>query len=250
MKRFAEEELGLEFKFDAMMNPRIDCSHSPLAVRLSPEEVVALDVRDPKRMEEWKRFAAQFNGPVHSPGQGYELYHCGGGMNAFAIDPQGKMSICTLSHRDVYDLRTGSFREGWESFLHGVRKRSITRLTKCTKCHIKAMCGMCPANGELENEDPESPVDFLCRVAHLRARAIGFAVPPHGECEYCEEGTSHEELAGSLKSLGNSRNGSRISGAGKRKLSLAGNQSPVSFGSRCSGGACASCGTTVTSSGS
>ena len=38
----AEEELGVEFKVDGQINPRIDCSQSPLAVRLTPEEVVAL----------------------------------------------------------------------------------------------------------------------------------------------------------------------------------------------------------------
>jgi hypothetical protein len=50
---------------------------------------------------------------------------------------------------------------------------------------------MCPANGELENGDPEAPVDWLCRVAHLRARALDIPVPPHGDCEYCEGGTGH-----------------------------------------------------------
>jgi hypothetical protein len=45
---------------------------------------------------------------------------------------------------------------------------------------------MCPTNAELENRDPEEPVDFLCQVAHLRAKALGFTVKPHGECEYCE----------------------------------------------------------------
>ena len=58
MKRFAEEELGLEFKFDAMMNPRIDCSQSPLTVRLSAEEAVLLDLQDPNRIEEWKQFGS------------------------------------------------------------------------------------------------------------------------------------------------------------------------------------------------
>jgi hypothetical protein len=45
---------------------------------------------------------------------------------------------------------------------------------------------MCPANGELENNDPEEPVDFFCRVAHLRAHALGLTVPPHGDCEHCK----------------------------------------------------------------
>ena len=38
MKEFAEQELGVEFKFDSLINPRIDCSQAPLAVRLTPEE--------------------------------------------------------------------------------------------------------------------------------------------------------------------------------------------------------------------
>jgi hypothetical protein len=49
------------------------------------------------------------------------------------------------------------------------------------------MCGMCPANGELENRDAEEPVDFLCQVAHLRSKALGMPVKPHGECNYCKQ---------------------------------------------------------------
>src|SRR6266849_6625925 len=57
MKHFAEEELGVEFKTDGQINPRIDCSQSPLAVRLAPEEVVALDLHSPKEVSEYRRFA-------------------------------------------------------------------------------------------------------------------------------------------------------------------------------------------------
>ena len=39
MQRFAKE-LGVEFKFDSLMNPRIDCSGAPLEVRLTPVEGV------------------------------------------------------------------------------------------------------------------------------------------------------------------------------------------------------------------
>jgi len=183
MKRFVEEELGLGFKFDAMINPRIDCSPKPLAVRLSAEEVVELDLQEPKRVEEWRRFAEKFNRLVHSA----ELYDCGAGINSFAIDPYGMLRICVLSGNDGYNLRNGSFQEGWKDFLLNVRQRKITRKTKCVPCEIKAMCGMCPANGELENRDAEEPVDFLCQVAHLRAKALSLPVKAHGECEYCKD---------------------------------------------------------------
>ena len=201
MKQFAEE-LGLEFKFDSMVNPRIDCSRSPLNVRLLPEEVVELDLRDPRRVAEYQKFAARFNGPVNPPERSDEVYHCGGGMNSFAIDPLGKLSICVLSHFDTYDLRAGSFAEGWQEFLMKVRRgKKITMMTKCLNCEIKAICGMCPANGELESGHPEKPVDFLCKTAHLRANLFGYAPKPHGECEYCPSGVKHNELMNAIAAL-------------------------------------------------
>jgi radical SAM protein with 4Fe4S-binding SPASM domain len=201
MRQFARD-LGVEFRFDAMMTPRIDCSQSPLGVRLTPEETVAFDFDDPRRIAEWHVFAERYHRPVHSPETSDQLYHCGGGVDSFAINPYGQMSICVLSQQDMYDVRTGSFREGWEQFLRRVRdKKKITQLTKCVSCELKAMCGMCPANGELENGDPEAPVDFLCQVAHLRAHALGLPVRPHGHCEYCEGGSGYTSLMESVARL-------------------------------------------------
>jgi radical SAM protein with 4Fe4S-binding SPASM domain len=191
MKRFAEEALGVEFKYDSLMNPRIDCSDSPLAVRLRPEEVVELDLADPERTGAWHQLAADLQNPVS---WGDDVYHCGGGLTSFAVDPEGRMSICVLSHTEVYDLRHGSVMDGWENFLSRVRSKKATRPTKCQTCQIRASCGMCPANGELENGDAESPVAFLCEVTHLRTHALGLTVPAHGECEFCEGGSRYAEL--------------------------------------------------------
>jgi len=199
MQQFAAD-LGVPFKFDSMMNPRIDCSQSPLAVRLSPEECVALDLENPQRMEEWRDFAREYLRPANPPERSDEVYHCGGGVSSFAIDPQGGLSICVLSQRDKFDLRSGSVDEAWHA-LTGVRRRKITAPTKCTMCELKSMCGMCPANGELENGDPEAPVDFLCRVAHLRAHAFGLPVAAHGRCEYCEGGEGYDEIRRSADRL-------------------------------------------------
>jgi len=201
MKQFAEEELGVEFKFDSLINPRIDCSRSPLAVRLSPEEVVALDFHSPRVAREYREMAERdlLRPPVL---QGMNtVYSCGGGMKSFAVDPYGQMTICVLSHQQAYDLRSGSLREGWDNFLLQARNRQRTRPSKCHACRITSLCSMCPANGELENGDPESPVEFLCQVAHLRAMALGFAVPPHGECDCC--GAEHDAMAESAARIRN-----------------------------------------------
>ncbi len=193
-KRFVEEDLGLEFRFDAMINPRVDLSISPLSLRLSPQEVVELDLKEPNRKNEWIKFCEHFKGPDHNSEEGGELYACGGSHNAFAIDAYGKLSTCVLWHGETYDLRKGNFKEGWEEFLLKVSRKKAARKTKCLACALRSMCGMCPANGVLEGGDAEEPVDFLCQVAHLRAHAFGIPIPPHGECEYCPGGTKHQEM--------------------------------------------------------
>jgi len=185
MKEFAEQDLGVEFKFDSLLNPRIDCSQAPLAVRLSPEEVVSLDLHWPNvAAEHRKNIENEFEHPID---MGKTVYGCGGGVKAFALDPYGHMSICVLSHRETYDVRQGSVREGWDNFLLQVRKRERKQLSKCMDCRIHSVCSACPATNELETGDPESPVEFLCEVAHLRALALGFEIPDHGDCEFCRD---------------------------------------------------------------
>jgi radical SAM protein with 4Fe4S-binding SPASM domain len=236
MQRFADQ-LGVEFRFDAMLNPRIDCSQSPLAVRLTPEECVEFDMQDPQRMDEWRKFASEFLRPVHTAETSDQLYHCGGGVDSFSINPYGEMSICVLSQEDRYDLRKGSVKQGWEEFLRRVRdKKKVTRLTKCVNCELKAMCGMCPANGELENGDAEEPVDFLCQVAHLRAHAFDLPVKPHGDCAYCRGGSGYEDI---ISAAGRLKTGVPAAPAPRPTLLTMASSHVGSAG--CSSGGCASC---------
>ena len=102
------------------------------------------------------------------------------------------------------------------------------------------MCGMCPANGELENGDPEAPVDFLCRVAHLRAYTFGLPVVPHGDCEYCEDGQGYEDLMRSVASLKQMTPGRRIVAKNKTSQALL-PMLGASPAGECSSGGCASC---------
>jgi hypothetical protein len=55
----------------------------------------------------------------------------------------------------------------------------------------------------MENGDRESPVEFLCHVAHLRAAAIGAEIPTHGQCEFCAGGSRHAEMKESARRIAN-----------------------------------------------
>jgi radical SAM protein with 4Fe4S-binding SPASM domain len=201
MRQFAEEELGVEFKMDGQINPRIDCSQSPLAVRLTPEEVVALDIAAPKGASEYRRLAQRDLASPPNLAQNDAVYFCGGGMNGFAINAYGEMGICVISQQETFRTQEAGLKRIWEKSLLELRTRKRTRVTKCAQCRIQSLCGMCPANGEMENGDRESPVEFLCHVAHLRAAAVGVVVPAHGECEFCVGGAEHDTLLESARRI-------------------------------------------------
>jgi radical SAM protein with 4Fe4S-binding SPASM domain len=201
MRQFAEEELGVEFKMDGQINPRIDCSQSPLAVRLTPEEVVALDIAAPKGASEYRRLAHRDLASPPNLAQNDAVYFCGGGMNGFAINAYGEMGICVISQQETFRTQEAGLKRIWEKSLLELRTRKRTRVTKCAQCRIQSLCGMCPANGEMENGDRESPVEFLCHVAHLRAAAVGVVVPAHGECEFCVGGPEHDTLLESARRI-------------------------------------------------
>jgi radical SAM protein with 4Fe4S-binding SPASM domain len=201
MRRFAEEELGVEFKMDGQINPRIDCSQSPLAVRLTPEELVALDMATEKARSEYLRLAKVDLERPTSLADIDTIYFCGGGMSSFALNAWGEISICTTSQQETFSVRDGGAKTIWEKALLQVRSRKRTRLTKCVQCRIQSLCGMCPANGELENGDKESPVEFLCHLAHLRATVLGVDVPAHGDCEFCPSGSERPQIEESARRI-------------------------------------------------
>jgi radical SAM protein with 4Fe4S-binding SPASM domain len=201
MREFAEEDLGVEFKLDGQINPRIDCSQSPLAVRLSPEEVVALDMAAPKGVSEYRRLAKHDLENPPNLAQVDTVYFCGGGRNSFAINAYGEMSICVISQQETFDIRRAGLANVWENSIREVRARKRTQVTKCLTCRIQSLCGMCPANGEMENGHQESPVDFLCHAAHLRAEVIGVGVPAHGDCAFCAGGGEHASIVESARRI-------------------------------------------------
>ena len=168
IKRYVEE-LGLDFRFDALINAGLDGNKNPCKVRISPEEVVKLDIEDEERSKAWIEFCQKFWGPVESG----KLYNCGAGLNSFHIDPYGKMSVCTMSRYPNYNLRQGSFQEGYYNFFPKILSQKLKdRQNKCDRCEMLALCDQCPGLAQLETGDPEKPVEYLCRIAHLRAAAF------------------------------------------------------------------------------
>lgn len=167
MKEYAER-LGVDFHFDPVLNPRLDGSKNPCSLRLSPEEVVELDLADEKRLKEWSEFCKKFLGPPQS----HNLYTCGAGVSSFHIDSYGKMSVCIMSRYKSYDLLQDSFHKGWYNSFPQFLKQKPKSDYKCGQCELLSLCGQCPGWAWLEHGNPEASVEYLCQIAHLRAEAF------------------------------------------------------------------------------
>ena len=167
MKDFAHS-LGLGFRFDAELNPRLDGYKGPCQLRLSPEEVVRLDSEDEDRLKELKKF---YDESLES--SGFEkLYICSAAKTYFHIDPSGNLSPCLMARHPAYALKAISFRKAWNNLVVDLEKKKPGLDYKCGNCNLFSLCGQCPGWAEIENEDEEKPIDYLCKITHQRAKFL------------------------------------------------------------------------------
>ena len=176
--RAYSESLGLNrsLRVDYQINPRLNGSKIPCNVRLSAEEIVELELAIPGsrdahiRRHERLQKQRQKNGGREPP---TNLYRCGAGVSAFHIDSYGRLSLCMISRLNSYDLRQGSFAEGFKDYLLGARTKPRPRDFLCNRCEIEHMCNMCPAQSELFTGTIDEPVEVLCEITHRKAAALG-----------------------------------------------------------------------------
>jgi radical SAM protein with 4Fe4S-binding SPASM domain len=160
------ERLGVRFRFDSVVFPRLDGGQMPAAQRLSPGEIVALDQEYPERQQEFDRLYRECGSrPVRSE----YVFSCGAGYHSFHVDSAGRLSPCMLARQPAYSLLDGSFREGWEEFLGALLSKKRTLDTPCPTCSIGALCIQCPGWSQLVHGDDETPVDYVCELGRLRS---------------------------------------------------------------------------------
>jgi radical SAM protein with 4Fe4S-binding SPASM domain len=77
-----------------------------------------------------------------------------------------------MAREPGFDLRKGSFIDGWENFLGSVRNQKADEDYACNQCKLLPLCGQCPGWAMMEHGDPQKPVEYLCQIAHLRAETF------------------------------------------------------------------------------
>jgi len=143
------------------------------SLRPSPDEGISTLSRDREEyLKEMKQFCSKFMRP---PGD--LLFSCGAGHGA-CVDAYGVLQPCMmLRHPDaVYDLGKGSLKDALTNFFPKLREMKAANpdyLARCARCFLKGLCEQCPAKSWMEHGTMDTPVDYICRVAHAQARDLG-----------------------------------------------------------------------------
>ncbi|MDD1701595.1 MAG: radical SAM protein [Methanoregula sp.] len=166
----------------------LDKNRSIAALRISPYETVALLAKNPKYVFGMQEFCSKFMRP-----SGDAIFSCGAG-HGICVDAYGNAQMClSLRHPSyVYDLHKGTLREALTEVFPRFRERKATNpdyLQRCAVCFLKGLCEQCPAKSWMEHGTLDTPVEYLCGVAHAQARYLGLI----GESERAWEVTSGRE---------------------------------------------------------
>jgi radical SAM protein with 4Fe4S-binding SPASM domain len=144
------------------------------AFRLDGRDTIAILSRDTDSyLKDMKAFGARFMRP---PGK--RLLTCGAGNGTACVDAYGSLQPCLLLRHpaSIYDLKKGSLKRAMKEFFPELRLKEATNphyLKRCACCFIKSLCEQCPAKSWMEHGTLDTPVDYLCELAHFQATDLG-----------------------------------------------------------------------------
>jgi len=161
------QDLGAKFRFDPVINARLDGGREPLAFRLDPSVAVQLEFARPWLRQGWADLHAQY--PVVP--QSDLLFQCGAGQTAFHVDAFGNLQPCLMVPWISHSPIDVPFAEAWAQV--GVVLDTRARADRpCFTCQLRPYCAYCPGFLALENGDPQTPSSYLCALGTERLKAI------------------------------------------------------------------------------
>lgn len=160
---------GFLFRYGYILIPKFDGSSGPLIYRISPNEVIDLDIRNQPFMFHEEERAKRENKP---PSAEDNFFYCTAGRNSFAITPYGELNLCLQYHFPEYDIRKGSFTEGWKVLVNYVKSTKPNKNYKCNNCKYWNYCCWCPVDGWVEMRDLSACTPYFKELAKTRAKRI------------------------------------------------------------------------------
>jgi radical SAM protein with 4Fe4S-binding SPASM domain len=165
--------LGCEFRFDPLLNRRIDGRRHarPEELRVAPEDVLRLDQAFPERMKEHEEFCRKM---VGEPVASRKLITCGAGSSTLHLLPDGTVLPCLMLTSLGGSLREKPLREIWERDFQKALDLERDSALDCDRCDLQGLCGQCAGWSLAEYGRMDARVEYLCAIAKKREERFPF----------------------------------------------------------------------------
>jgi radical SAM protein with 4Fe4S-binding SPASM domain len=161
-RRWAADE-GLAFRYDAIINPRLDGNLGPAAERLSPDLLAKWLKNNPTPItspaSKPTTPSPLSTGPTPSP-----LFTCGAGIRTIHLDSNGLAHPCMMWRWNPLDTRSDRWALDWKDHIASLRRQKAPLESRCGTCGHRSGCFTCPALSRLETGTAGMPVEYFCRV--------------------------------------------------------------------------------------
>ncbi len=167
------KDLGVDFRYDPVLLATMEGDRRPHALRLAPEEIVALEAADPEKDRAWRRHLTEDDAPALDPNA---LFSCGAGRNSLHVDPYGNVQVCLMVKNFRHSLREQPLEEIYRREFPKILALRRDDASKCGSCPSRVSCHNCPGVALWETSRQDSHVDFLCRLSAVRERTYSGAL--------------------------------------------------------------------------
>jgi len=169
IKKYVKSFPGIKFKFDSFISARHNGKKDTRDLRLTSDEVIDIQLGDHDMKNQLDNC---FKEKSCYDKKNLVFRNCGGGINSFHINPEGRLQLCLELTKPSYDLAGGTFRDGFYNFLGSLRKTEYSRDSKCRQCDLYDVCGQCPAKALIENGNIYDAVEYFCELTHKTVKCF------------------------------------------------------------------------------
>lgn len=167
MKKFAKS-LGVNFRFDQCLTPRMDGAKFPLQYRVDPSKSQEAINRAYPRL--FARLSRNRPKLPHINGRQKKFFNCGAGKTELTINPYGELRPCIDIGYPKYDILSSSLKKCWQELKEFIDSLKPGDNFACDTCRLSMYCLWCPAVAFLENGDFSSCSPYHKELALMRAK--------------------------------------------------------------------------------
>lgn len=167
------KKLGCEFRFDPVLNKRIDGKKysDPVTYRISPDDVVRLDMESPERFDAYQEFCKRTGDQMI---RSNKLILCGAGRSSLHITPEGTVLPCSMLMNAGVSVREKPLKEIWEIHFQEILDMERDFKLVCDSCTLHTVCDQCLGWSFVEYGIINKHVEYLCDIMKMRASSFPF----------------------------------------------------------------------------